>query len=766
MSLKTYSPQIVSLIPLFYIGWSDAVLGPSEIELIQHKINNFDWINEADKKLLLSWMNPLDPPSSDLYQEWAESMRKSAQTMPIGGRHSLVDLGLEMAKVQSENQIWLTKEVIEALRSLEEAIGVISLEMYNYILTQEQITEERAAMLDTSDIDVKALQHILDDDYIEIRENVFKILHDPMFNLETIRNKEAYREQVLKWVHLLAEQGYGALHFPEEFGGKNDMGAYAAVFETLGYHDLSLVVKFGVQFGLWGGSVLWLGTEKHHKKYLQDIGTMELPGCFAMTETGHGSNVRNCETTATYDPATDEIIVHSPTLSSGKDYIGNAAAHGQMASVFAQLIVDGKNHGVHAILVDIRDKEGNIPTGVKIEDCAYKLGLNGVDNGRIWFDQVRVPRFNLLNRFGNIDEHGVYSSPIEKESKRFFTMLGTLVGGRMCVPRAGLSAAKASLTIAIRYALKRRQFGDKNQEEMLIMDYPSHQRRLMPRLAKAYALDFALTYLTDRFSTRTEEDMREIETLAAGLKSVATWYTTDTIQECREACGGKGYLAENRFADFKADSDIFTTFEGDNTVLMQLVAKGVLGDFNKEIVSGGLLGMINFASERFMATIREKNFVNTNNTNEKHLKDPAFQLDAFVYRERDLMVSVGQRLRKFIKRGIPSYQAFLRCQTHLLEVAHAYVDRIILEQFLAQIEACEDPALKKTLKMLCDLYALHTIEENKGWYLEQGCLSGSKTRAIRRVVDKLCKETRNDAFALVEAFGIPDACLAAPIAAF
>ena len=204
--------------------------------------------------------------------------------------------------------------------------------------------------------------------------------------------------------------------------------------------------------------------------------------------------------------------------------------------------------------------------------------------------------FNLLNKFGNIDEHGQYSSPIKSEAKRFFTMLGTLVGGRLCVPRAGLSAAKSSLAIAVKYALKRRQFGAEHQQEMLIMDYPSHQRRLMPSLAKAYALDFALTYLTKRFSDRTEADMRSIETLAAALKSEATWFTSDTIQACREACGGKGYLAENRFADFKADSDIFTTFEGDNTVLMQLVAKGVLSDFNKEITEDGWKSMVSFVS--------------------------------------------------------------------------------------------------------------------------------------------------------------------------
>lgn len=766
MTPKIYSPQVATLIPLFYIGWSDAVLSPSEVALIHEKIQAFHWLSTEDKALLNTWCNPQNPPSDELLESWVATIRTAAEKAASKERQSLADLGVEMATLQSSDNDWLTDEVIKGIQSIETALGVTSIEMHHHILTHEQLVNERTAILDQSNVPITALQAVLDDDYSEIRNKVFTLLQDPIFGREIIRDKALYRERILEWCQLLANQGYGALHFPEEYGGKNDMGAYAAVFETLGYFDLSLVVKFGVQFGLWGGSVLWLGTKKHHDRYLKDIGSLAIPGCFAMTETGHGSNVRNCETTATYDSRTDEIIVHSPNKASGKDYIGNAAAHGQMASVFAQLIVNGENHGVHAILVNIRDKEGNIAKGVTIEDCDYKLGLNGVDNGRIWFDQVRVPRFNLLNRYGNIDEHGLYSSPIESESRRFFTMLGTLVGGRLCVPRAGLSAAKASLAIAIRYALQRRQFGEPDKPETLIMDYPSHQRRLMPRLAKAYAFDFALTYLTKRFSDRTEEDMREIETLAAGLKSMATWFASDTIQACREACGGKGYLAENRFADFKADADIFTTFEGDNTVLLQLVAKGVLSEFNKEVTGNGILGMVSFVAERVTATMREKNFINTNNIDEGHLCDASYQLAAFRYREQDLAVSVGQRLRKFIKRGIPSYQAFLRCQNHLLEVAKAYVDRVVLEQFLAQIDACQDTKTQKTLKMLCNLYALHTMEENKGWYLEQGCMSGAKTRAIRRVVDKLCKEVRNDALCLVEAFGIPYSCLAAPIAMF
>ena len=393
------TPQLATFIPLFYVAWSDAVLSPSEVVLIQHKIKQFNWLSEDDKNQLMQWSDPLRPPSDALMLEWLTAIGQHAQKSASNGRQQLVDIGLSMAKSSGSTEEWLTEDTLKALQQLEKAIGLTSLEMHAQLLSQDQIKQERTAVLEQSTIDIQGLKALLDDDYQELRQKVFRVLQDPMFKLQNIRNKEEYREQVLQWCQLIADQGFGALHFPDAYGGKNDMGAFAAVFETLGYHDLSLVVKFGVQFGLWGGAVLWLGTEKHHQRYLKDIGSLALPGCFAMTETGHGSNVRDCETTATYDPYDDSLIVHSPSQDSGKDYIGNAAAHGQMAAVFAQLIVQGENHGVHAILVPLRDKNATIHPGVRIEDCAYKLGLNGVDNGRIWFNQVRVPRFNLLNKF-------------------------------------------------------------------------------------------------------------------------------------------------------------------------------------------------------------------------------------------------------------------------------------------------------------------------------------------------------------------------------
>src|ERR1044071_183280 len=245
----------------------------------------------------------------------------------------------------------------------------------------------------------------------------------------------------------------------------------------------------------------------HHKRYLRAATSMELPGCFAMTETGHGSNVQALGTTATYDPATQEFVIHTPHEEARKDYIGNAARDGRMAVVFAQLCRQGipgragepgaGDHGVHAFLVPLRDSDGDTLPGVRIEDCGPKLGLDGVDNGRIWFDHVRVPRENLLDRYASVAPDGTYTSPIENPTKRFFTMLGTLIQGRISVSGASISASKVELTIAIRRGLARRQFGLPGEEEALLLDYRTHQRRLLPALAKTYALSFAQQRLVD-----------------------------------------------------------------------------------------------------------------------------------------------------------------------------------------------------------------------------------------------------------------------------
>jgi len=609
-----------------------------------------------------------------------------------------------------------------------------------------------------------AMTKLLDGDNAAIIRKVKTLLSDPEFEYIGPGDLALYRAKVLQWCKFLADQGYGSMAYPKEYGGQGDMAAYFAIMETLSYHDLSLVIKFGVQFGLWGMSVYFLGTENHHKKYLKDIGSLELPGCFAMTETNHGSNVKGIETTATYDHASKTFVIHTPNEYARKEYIGNAAVHGQMATVFAKLILDGKDYGVSAFVVPLRDKKGNLHEGVKIKDCGRKMGLNGVDNGVIYFNHVTIPKDNMLDRFAGVSDEGKFVSPIASDNRRFFTMLGTLVGGRIGIPRSGNAASKSGLTIAIRYGDQRRQFGPEGGTEVPILNYRTHQKRLMPLLANTYALHFGLQYLTQRFLNRKEEDMQEIEALAAGLKSFATWNTTATLQECREACGGKGYLSENRIEVLKNDTDVYTTFEGDNTVLMQLVAKSRLTEFKQEFSNMNVFTILNYVADQAKTSITEMNPITVRNTSEEHLLDPEFQLQAFKYRERDILTSAAKRLKRHIDSGMDSFDAFNVCQHHLVQVGFAYIERIILEQFILQIGTTKDAGCKMVLKKLCDLFALSQIDKNKGWYLEQGYMEGVKTKAIRKIVNQLCWEIRQDAVPLTDAFNIPDRCLAAPIA--
>ena len=482
-----------------------------------------------------------------------------------------------------------------------------------------------------------------------------------------------------------------------------------------------------------------------------------------MTETGHGSNVRGIKTTATYNKEQDNITIHTPGKNDNKEYIGNAL-HGTMASVFAQLIVDGKNHGVHAILVPLRDSENRLMPGVRIEDNGYKLGLNGVDNGKIWFNQVKVPRENLLNKYGDIKPDGTYYSDIKNPNKRFFTMLGTLVGGRICVAKGALSGAKMALAIAVKYALQRRQFNDNLKiQEDLIMDYPSHQLRLTPAIAKSYVYQVTLDSMMSIYSDDSITDKRKIETQVAGLKAIITWFANETIQECREACGGKGYLLENRIADLKADVDIFTTFEGDNTVLLQLAAKGIMSDFNTEFNSAGFSAVFKLLGTQISDKLVTINPIYANKVDKEHLYNPKFHQHAFDYRTRRLTYSAAMRIRDYIKKGIPTYQAFLKVQTHLIALGKAYSCELAYNTYLEFTATIEDKKNQQLFEKLGCLFALSEIREDASWYLEQGYLGGTKSKAIRQRVERLSTEFRPHIEVLVDGFGIPDHCLTAPI---
>jgi acyl-CoA oxidase len=633
-------------------------------------------------------------------------------------------------------------------------------------------------------VDPHALQQVLDGRWAHVRREAREQLGTPEFAPVYGESMTEARERVTALARKLAGTGRVALGFPKEYGGDGDSGGSVISVEMLAFGDLSLMVKAGVQWGLFGGAVQALGTERHHAAYLPAIMSFDLPGCFAMTETGHGSDVQQLRTTCTYDPATQTFDLHTPHPAARKDYIGNAAKDGRMAVVFAQLITLGQGRGVHAFLVPIRDEHGAPVPGVTIGDDGLKAGLNGVDNGRLTFDHVTVPREMLLDRYGQVAPDGTYTSSIENETRRFFTMLGTLVRGRVSVGGSAGSATKVALDIAVRYGDIRRQFAAPGEDrEVVINDYRVHQRKLVPALATTYALHFAQEELVSTMHDVQgaggpgaedrpvdEKAQRELESRAAGLKAVNTWHATRTIQLCREACGGAGYLAENRLPALKADTDVFTTFEGDNTVLLQLVAKGLLTGYRDAFGSLDGWGRLAFVAEQVRETVLERTAARgliqrlvdavPGRDEEVSLLDRGWQLAAFEYREKHRLDGAIKRLRKGAATpGIKPFDVFNDVQDHVLDAAQAHIDRIVLEAFVAGIERAADPAAKALLSRVCDLYALSTIEADKGWLLEHGRLTATRAKALTSAVNDLLTELRPHLRTLVDAFAIPDAWL-------
>ncbi|MFH8259206.1 acyl-CoA dehydrogenase family protein [Streptomyces roseolus] len=633
------------------------------------------------------------------------------------------------------------------------------------------------------EIDAEALARLLDGEHAGVRDLVRTnlVAHSSVLDDAERLDREAFRERVRDVAVAMARTGQTGMGFPAAYGGGDDIGASVAAFETLAFGDLSVLVKVGVQFGLFGGAILQLGTARHHDAYLADLVAGRLLGCFAMTESGHGSNVQALGTVARYDAAAGEFVITTEGEAARKDYIGNAARHAELAVVFAQLEVGGEARGVHALIVPLRSG-GEVLEGVEIEDDGLKMGLNGVDNGRIRFHGVRVPREALLNRFADVTPEGAYVSPIDNPDRRFFTMLGTLVQGRVCVGGAGVSVAKVALTLAVKYAVRRRQFeASPGTGEQLLLDYGLHQRRLLPLLARTYALHFAQDAVRGQLHAVFSGDddspqaRRRLESRAAGMKALGTWHATRTVQECREACGGAGYLAVNRFAALKADSDVFTTFEGDNHVLLQLVAKGLLTDHAGEFEDLDQLGTVRYVTGLAVETVMERTSAHKllervrdllpggdEWDREAGLLDPRYQLAMLRFREEHMLGGLARRLKAGVDGGRGPGAVFSSVQDHVIALAHAHVERLVLESFVHAVEALPEGGNKAALKLLCDLHALSTIEADRARFMEHGRLTVQRSKAISREVNDLCRKVRPLAVDLVDAWRVPPQLLRAP----
>ncbi len=756
-------PIFRGILPVLCALWADGEPDNDSLTLVRHALRDASWMNARVRALVVQWLNPDIPPSATMFAAATDAIR----VLDADRGCTLTEAA--MASAQGAATRWDPADppwlngLRQTLTRLEEELGLAGARLLDSLSGAAVPPPGESRQPSDRDHLVRALQTATRGDQAALRERVRSIMHGAVFQFPRGMGHREYRERTLAAVQALADAGLGSMSYPRVVGGQASPALAVTVFEELAYGDLSVLVKFGVQFGLFGGSIAQLGTERHHRRYLARVASLDLAGCYAMTETGHGSNVRDLRTVASYDPAKRRFLISTPDMDARKDYIGNAALHGQVATVFARLCIGAKDHGVHAFLVRIRDDDGTIMPGVEIEDCGAKVGLNGVDNGRLYFTDVAVPAENLLDRFAQVTPEGEYESAIPSPNRRFFTMLGTLVAGRVSIAVASVSVAKKGLAIAVRYAARRRQFGPQGQAEVPVLSHLDIQRQLIPRLATTYALTFGVSDLVRQLAA-ADFDRRTLEVRAATLKAIASRHAMDTLHACREACGGQGYLAENQLGRLRNDTDVFTTFEGANPVLLQLAAKGLLSGLRKDMGDMGLWSIARHLAKLAKTRMTDMNPVTTRRTDPEHLGDLDVLEAAMGYREQRLLRSAARRLRHRMGRGMDSFDAVNECQDHLIALALAHGDRVLMRSAARAARALGDGPAKDLLMQVVSLFGITTIERERAWYLEKGYIDPSKSEAMRDQANRLCHLLADRAVDLVDGFGIPNKLIRAPIA--
>ncbi|SPQ94671.1 unnamed protein product (mitochondrion) [Plasmodiophora brassicae] len=555
------------------------------------------------------------------------------------------------------------------------------------------------------------------------------------------------RDLVMEQVRVFTQES-GLFQFSDFV---HDPERWAATLGPVTLVSGNMATLMSVIFGLFGATVMLVGTEYHHKTYQDEIQSLKVKGCFCLTELGHGSNVKSLETTAHFDAVNGEFVINTPSDSAQKYWIGGLAQHCTHAVVFAQLFADGADRGVHAFVVQIRSQtDGSLMPGVHVMDIGYKTGVHGVDNGRLWLTNVRVGRRALLDRFCKVDE-----------------MFGQLIIGRIGVAMGAILLSKLGLDIAVRYSLSRRQFAPSpGMPESLLLDYSSHQIRLLPLIAKAYALDIAAnSFRKDVYANilRTGQSLSsyldsiqtEFHIFASGLKPLATWSRQRTLQTCRECCGGQGLLAANIIGRLMTDNEIDTTWEGDNTVLLQQVSGYLLKDFARRMKSTNrfelLLQHITNQYVMPMTAFRRSN-----------IESIDMYIDALRYRRELLLVKIAMTLNQTQskKTAEERFEVWNLALPTMLELGLAQAELEVLTRFSVAVK----PTDARILHRLCLLFAACTIEQHVAFYLQEGFLTSGTARDISALIRKLCWELRPYAAALVDAFAIDPRLADAPIA--
>ncbi|XP_003217249.2 peroxisomal acyl-coenzyme A oxidase 1 isoform X1 [Anolis carolinensis] len=521
------------------------------------------------------------------------------------------------------------------------------------------------------------------------------------------------------------------------------------------------VLPVDLHYSMFTNTLQNLCSETQREKWLSLASRFQIIGTYAQTELGHGTHLRGLETTATYDPATQEFILNSPTVTSIKWWPGGLGKTSNHAIVLAQLYTQGKCHGLHAFIVPIRQLGTHEPLpGITVGDIGPKFGYDEMDNGYLKMDNFRIPRENMLMKHAKVEPDGTYVKPLNAK-----LTYGTMVFIRSIIVGDAARSLARACTIAIRYSAVRHQSELKPGEpEPQILDYQTQQYKLFPLLATAYAFHFVGAYMKDTYRRITGNisegdlsELPELHALSAGLKAFSSWVANAGIEDCRMACGGHGYSRCSGLPDIYVNFTPSCTYEGENTVMMLQTARFLIKSYTQASSGQLLSGMVSYLNDLPGQHILPHQVAGRPTA--LHINNPSSLVEAYKLRASRLVEFAAKNLQAELNRRRSKEDAWNRTSIDLVRASEAHCHYVVVKLFTAKLSEIGDPAVRAVMNNLCLLYALHGISKNTGDFLQGGILTDAQITQVNQRVKELLALIRPNAIALVDSFDFHDSVL-------
>lgn len=617
------------------------------------------------------------------------------------------------------------KENINPELLKERAKATFDREQITYLLDGGQFLTEKRREMEALAYEDKALTEVPDFNFLSRPERYNEAMRKAGHYIRTLKGKPS--------VDRADSHFYGNLVFPNEIS-------------PIGLHGGMFIPTLEAQ-----------GTKEQTAKWLPKAYNYEMIGTYAQTELGHGTNVRGLETTATYDPRSEEFVLHSPTLTSLKWWPGGLGKTCNHAIVMALLFTKGECHGMHGFLVQLRDYTTHQPLqGVSLGDIGPKYGFDTIDNGFLRLTHLRIPRDNMLMKSCQVLKDGTYIKP--KSDKHAYGAM-IFVRAMIVLDQAGRGIAQAA-TIAIRYSCVRRQSELKPGElEPQILDFQTQQYKLLPLLASAYAYWFAglkmrETYFMLNYEIQQGniEALPELHASSSGLKAFTSYGAMSGIEVCRLACGGHGYSQASGIPKIYVQTTAACTYEGENTVLYLQTARYLVKAYQQsqqqqqqQPPSGG----VSYLFERR----NKKSTIGAGRLTVDTL------VDAYKHRATGLIASAYKKYARLQAEGKESYHAWNLTSVELAAAAEAHCHLYVIEAFVEKISNLSDASVSAVLYLLFELYAAFGISNSAAELLADGYLSSQQLDIVNERILHLLTEIRPNAVGLVDSFDFTDRLL-------